>query len=147
MKKILLFLFFLFTLSLKSQNSDTYFAFRMTEDTYEYLDSSGIGRMEAPDSCECVLELSTKFWEFCSKKEAYDSLLLNDLAEEELIDDLMNALKKDFKKTGFNSRDKISLVFIDTKIKRLSNRFYIFNFYRKVRYKITMQIYYRPVLP
>ena len=147
MKNFIFVLFCFFSLGLKSQNSDSYFALRMTEDTYEYLDSSGIGRMEVPDSCECVLELSTKFWEFCSKKEAYDSLLLNDLAEEELIDDLMNALKKDFKKTGFNSREKITLVFIDTKIKRLSNRFYIFNFYRKVRYKITMQIYYRPVLP
>lgn len=145
--KWILFLTILLNFKLFSQNSETYFALRMTEDTYEYLDSCGIGRMEAPDSCECLLELSTKFWEFCSKKEAYDSLLLNDLAEEELIDDLMNALKKDFKKTGFNSREKITLVFIDTKIKRLSNRFYIFNFYRKVRYKITMQIYYRPVLP
>lgn len=145
--KIFLIILILISTDYFSQNSETYFALRMTEDTYEYLDSCGIGRMEAPDSCECVLELSTKFWEFCSKKEAYDSLLLNDLAEEELIDDLMNALKKDFKKTEFNSREKITSVFIDTKIKRLSNRFYIFNFYRKVRYKITMQIYYRPVLP
>jgi len=101
--------------------------------------------MEGPDSCDCLVEMSSKFWQSCHKIDAYDSLMLNDFADEEIIEGLISSLKKEFKKRKFGTRETITSVYIETKIKRLSNRLHLFTFNRKLRYKIIINLYYKPI--
>ena len=138
-------LIILFNLQLFSQNSDTYFSIRISEDLYEYFDSSGVTRMDGPDSCDCLVQLSTKFWQKCEKIYATDSLMLNDFADESIIENLLFSLKREFKKRKFGTNESITAVYVQTTIKRLSNRIHLFSFNRKLRYKIKIDLYYKPV--
>ncbi len=137
------FFIFIMLLSLKcfSQNEDTYFSFRINEDLYEYFDSSKVERMENPDTCECVFEITTKFKINSEKREAYDSILLNELADEWLLDDIIFSLKKDFNKDKI--RESISSVYIETSVIQLKNRFNILRWKRKVKYKLHINLYYK----
>lgn len=142
-----LFLFLFISISCFSQNSDTYFSIRISEGMYEYLDSCGITKMEGPDSCDCRFDIYTKFWEITKKVDAHDSLLLNEFADEWVIDNLLSSLKKEFHKIKFDSKEKISQVNFNVDIKRLSNRFHLWSFKRKVKYKLIVEVYYKPILP
>lgn len=145
MKLVFLLIIFISTFGF-CQNSESYFAIRLTEDLYEHFDSSGVLRMEYPDTCECGVEISSKAWMFAKRIDAYDSLLLNELADDWLIDDLLNSLIKEFKKRKFDSKESISHIYIETSIIPLSNRFNIFRWKRKATYRVKMTIYYKPVI-
>lgn len=144
--KILLILFSLLSLKCYSQNGDTYFSIRISEGMYEYLDSCGITRMDQPDSCDCRVDLVTKFWEISDKVDTYDSLLLNEFADEWIIDGILLSLKEQFHKVKFDSNQKISQVYFKVNIKQLSNRIHLWSFKRKVKYRMTLEVYYKPTL-
>jgi hypothetical protein len=126
-----------------SQNRDSYFSYIVTESVYNYFDSLGIKRLDSFDTCDCGRSLEMKFWMTAKKKDAYDSLLLNEYADEVLIESITVDYLKYLIKLG---KPEFEEVFIETNIIQRSNRFNIFRFKRKVRYKITLSVIYKPDL-
>ena len=141
MKNLLILIFSFTSITSFSQNKDTYFSWRITEGIYEYFDSLQIDRLEFIDTCDCSFIIETKFAYFTKSENAYDSLLLNEFADEDLLDGLIKDYVKKLKKYG---KPQVSCVYIETNIKQIKNTYSIFRLNRKIKYKLNVNIYYIP---
>lgn len=142
--KFYILIFFLISLTCFSQNGESYFAARISDGLYEYLDSVGVKKLETYDECDCGMFLTSIIKIYADKEDAYDSLLLNDFADEDIIESLIYSLKNEFRKEGFDTNPPIKEMYFETNIKHLSNRFSIIKWKRKVRYKLIINLNYKP---
>ena len=140
MKTILALLLTIISLDVFSQNKDSYTSWRIQQGVYEHFDSLGLKRLDEKDTCKCGFSLSYNFYYFVDKSEAYDSILLNEKADEDLIEYLIyyyvNYIIANYPKP------KIKEIYIDVDIRQVSNRFNIFRMRRKVKYESTLNINY-----
>lgn len=143
MKSIIL-VFSLISLFSYSQNKESYFASRISDGLYEYLDSVGVKKLESYDSCDCSMFLEAKIKMYAIKEDAYDSLLLNDFADEDLIESLIYSLKNEFRKSNFDKNPPVKEIYFEVNVKQLSNRFSIIKWKRKVKYKLIVDLNYKP---
>lgn len=142
MKNILIITLTFLSFNVFSQNKDSYFSFRITDAITEYFDSLNIQRMNEPDSCDCHFYYESKFVIFTKSIDAYDSLLLNELSDEYLIEQLISQYKQAIQKLG-----KLTFpeAFIETEIFQIRNYFTPLRMKRKIKYKVLLNIYYKPI--
>ncbi len=139
--RILFIILTIISINCFSQNRDSYISEMIRENIYQYYDSLGVSRLEEADTCECGEAFESKFWIFSVREDAYDSLLLNVYADDNLIDLLTIDYLKYLKKFG---RPQFNEVYLELDIIQKSNRFNIFRWKRKVKYKMFISINYKP---
>lgn len=132
--------FILLTLNLFPQNRDTYLAFLVNDGLYQYFDSLGVKDLENIDSCDCETNYYCNIWFFVKKSEDNDTIILNDVDNDELIFSVIEDYKKKFSKYH-KFPESIKL---ETDVIRKSSRFNIIYWKRKVKYKIVVKIFYKP---
>lgn len=94
-----------------------------------------------PDTCDCVVNYNSSFIAFDKKENCFDSLLLNENADELSIQEISEDYIKIFRSWG---KSPFQSVFVDVGIIQVSNRFSILRLKRRVKYRIEMLIYYKP---
>lgn len=141
MRKTFLVLLLTFSIGLSSQNSDTYIAWRLSDAVYQYFDSLGVKEMKSQtEPCDCGMTITSKIAFISKKGEAIDSVLLDEVDDEDM-DLIIDRYLKKIKKLG---QPSFTEVLIEVNIKRVSNRFNIFHLSRKVKYNLDLQLSWKP---
>lgn len=143
MKTTILAILLTLSIVVKSQNSETYLAWSLTESVYQALEQKGVTRLKqiGTDSCDCGITLEGNLVLFVKKEEVIDSIILDKDISDEDVEYIVGEYIKSINKLG---QPHFSEVWVETTIKQKSNRFSLLRWKRKVKYNLVVDIRWNP---